>query len=925
MSDLLSLTDEQQTVVAHDAGPALVFAVAGAGKTTAMVHRMARLVANGRLDPRRILATSFGRANVQDLKQALRPFPNTERIDVRTLHALGRDIIKQGQRFGVGRNLKLNVAEHGQISHNQRLLTTAIIEARKQNVVYKAELDGLDRQDFLDYVDQCKGNLRYANLSAANLPPEANHATQATDPSPQLTWYLDLYRLYEEIRVKQGIITFSDMLMTGWELLVRYPDLLTAVQTRYDHVMVDEFQDVNLAQSEILDLITQPHRNYMAIGDDDQTIYEWRGASPRYILDFPKRYDAKTYVMRDNFRCPAAPLVLANRVIRHNEKRYKKQLQLTQGFRGETAVYPSRDIFEMSQKIVQQLKSLHKKGQPLSEMAVLVRLNAQTPPIEQALILAKIPYRVSQPFYERLEIKTLIQYGRMAWLEREVQAGRRPLSSATARELFGEAWRDVSNRPKRYMSAEIRRRIWDEAIRQQRPLSHIIQTTASRVNYTWQAEPLQKLAEDLAWLAGQLDKKSHTVLRHLDSRLDYQGWLRSSSGFRQTGEGRAISVSTFIDYARKNGGNLTQFLQHIRQLAQQKTGLAAANDGDKVTVSTIHQAKGLEWETVIIPQCNQGFLPFLSDRPGDQAQEMEWLAEERRLFYVALTRTKRDCSIYVVQGERRSQFLGEGSYQAVLTDVPKVGEVVTAVPQKWSAEAVYLLIQTVETYGLHRFFERWWPLPQSEKDAILQTVLHFLKDVIKNDHAEQLNIKDEQLTFWRGLVGSVELPQKSFPGIKKLLKKTARQSKIDNGQSSIVNGQLPVPEPDTILPGMWVLTDAGWGQIEQILDRRKRPLPMMPRDKKGVRLSVILRPQQEALKIEVDVAAGKIRFGKGETLWQCTHCQQFITPQMSLIIDWHNGQVHDDVSPGFKKVKGTAVSLTTLHFAANHEPRMVLK
>ena len=406
----IPLTEQQQAVVNHNEGAALVFAVAGAGKTTAMVHRIERLVRDTVFRPGELLATSFGRANVRDLKEAMAQWPHCNGVDSRTLHSLGRDIIKQAQQMGYLRQLQLNGSgENGSL--DQRLLSNTLAEARRQNVPYKRELDSLDRQDFLDYVGQCKGQLLYADLRKVELPEAAfDIAGQAVDPSEQLTWYLDLYRLYEAMRLRQGAVTFADMLMTGWEVLVSFPDVCERVQQRYRAVLVDEYQDINLAQSEMLHLIMQPHGNYMAIGDDDQTIYEWRGASPHFILDFPKRYAAETFLISDNFRCPATPLVLANRVIERNKERQPKRLSLTRGFYGETAVSINTDLNQMSAEIVNRIRKLHKAKRPLNDMAVLVRINAQTPPIEQELIAHNIPYRVSQPFYERNEIKTLIQY-----------------------------------------------------------------------------------------------------------------------------------------------------------------------------------------------------------------------------------------------------------------------------------------------------------------------------------------------------------------------------------------------------------------------------------------------------------------------------------------------------------------------------------
>lgn len=916
----MKLTEQQTAVVAHDTGPALVFAVAGAGKTTAMVHRIERLVRDG-APPQRILATSFGRANVQDLKQALAPWSHCRQVDARTLHSLGRDVIRQAQQMGYLRRLKLDRLAQGDVSLEQRLLSQAMAVARSRNLPFKQELDGLDRQDFLDYVDQCKGNLLYASLAHVRLPPAAQQvAGQATDPSPQLTWYLDLYRLYEELRQEQGVVTFADMLMTGWELLATTPQVLTAVQQRYQFVLVDEFQDINLAQSEMLELITAPHRNYMAIGDDDQTIYEWRGASPHFILNFPKRYAATTYLINDNFRCPAAPLLLANRVIVHNKQRREKQLNLTRGFGGETAVHVDDDLQAMSSHIVQRIRRLHKNGARLQQMAVLVRLNAQTPPVEQALIAARVPYRVSQPFYERVEIKTLIQYGRIAWLERELRQGRQPLSSAAAREIFGEAWRTIVNRPKRYVSGKIRQRLLDAILRQERPISAILAQAAEAAEAAWQQEPLAKMAGDIAWLADNLDRPADRVLHRLDVRLDYQTYLRQSSGFAQTGEGRAVSVATFISYARGQG-SFFDFMQHLRELARNRVEQAGDAQQDAVTLTTIHQAKGLEWPVVFVAQCNQEIMPFITERVTDEAEKTAVLAEERRLFYVALTRTQRDLHLHLLKKEPVSQFLNESEWRTVLAVAPQIAAALAADPAQWQAADALPLARYAPEFQLGRYFAQWWDAPAERKTAVAHAAQRLLLAAREQKLWPQLRLKQAHLDFWQKLAPLPVAEAADFPGLDKLQKE---QHKPRQRKSPTPDPRSPAPdrEPDVIMPGMWVRCNAGWGRIERVTDLFKREKKYMMRGDSFVRLVVMLRPELDAAAVEIDVSASRIKFAEAQTLFSCAYCDRFTAAEAAAVTDFHHPAAHPYVaSSKVRQQKGDALKLTQLVFSTQAPER----
>ncbi|MGB1250779.1 MAG: ATP-dependent helicase [Candidatus Promineifilaceae bacterium] len=758
----IELTDQQQAVVQHNEGPALVFAVAGAGKTTAMVRRIERLVRESVFEPSRILATSFGKMNERDLRQLLGEYAHCHQVKASTLHALGFDIVRQAQNKRLIEAPKRDI----QLTRlDQYILNLAIGEASKQNVHYRREIFGMDRQDFLDYVGSCKANLRYADLNSVQLPINAKKlAKQAKAPSDTLEWYLPLYQLYEQVRQFNGWIGFDDMLMKGWELLHQHEELLTMVQDRYDCILVDEFQDVNLVQSELLDLITEPHRNYMAIGDDDQTIYEWRGAAPSYILDFPKRYTAQRYIISDNFRCPAAPLVLANRVIEQNKQRQKKRLNLTKGFDGKVQLHTAPSISTMADSIVSQVKTLQQNKHPLNSMAVLVRLHAQTPPIEQKLIAAELPYWVSKPFYERAEIKVLIDYCRLAWLEDRIKAGK-PLGEKQ-KELWIEAWGRVHNRPKRYLNREIRQSIPRAVMNGKLTLADALQQHADRIGKDYLRDKLEQFSDDIDWLANNLNESAYQTLKSLNFRMEYDQFLRDSTSSIQLGEGRAVSVNSFIEYAQDKG-TLLEFMGHIRELAAQKVGRDKQAREEGIILSTIHQAKGLEWPIVIIPDCNQGVMPF-TETFAAQNNFDSHIEEERRLFYVALTRTQSQLYLYTLRGAPQSQFLQEGNFEAMLTILDKLNKTLKSDLSDWqkmgalTARDCQFVIRYIAWFELERYVEFYWQ--DTERKNI---VGHFARAVQKEGLGERFGIGSAELAFWQRI--TPDLPEKEFPGIKRIL------------------------------------------------------------------------------------------------------------------------------------------------------------
>lgn len=646
----IELTAEQQAIVEHDEGPALVFAVAGSGKTTAMIHRIERLVREDIFAAQRILATSFNRAAVDELRRRLNAWPHCRPVRTRTLHSLGYYVIRQATKKRLIPHLTVEDATN--IFHETRRVAWA------RDVDYREELETVDREDFLSYVSSCKGNLAYADLSGAGLPPHALTVASQAKPPDTLEWYLDFYELFEAVRSRKRWITFDDMLVGGWALMVKHADLLNHVRQRFQCVLVDEFQDINLAQSEMLDLITARHRNYMAIGDDDQTIYEWRGATPSFILKFADRYDAQTYKMTANFRSTQSQITLANAVIRHNRRREPKQLRCTRVAAGSSVLRVEPDADALGGRIADQIATALHNGLSHDDLVVLVRLYAQTTYIEQHLIEQNIPYRVvgNSPFYERPEVVTLLNYCRVAQFDQQLRNDR-PLRDEQT-PAFNRAWTNIYRRPNRYISRSLSEKVRETVVLHNAPVSRALPLIAADAAHDSVADRMIEFAEDLRWLSRVLDSEpAHAALHELDARLDYKAFLRETSGFPETGAGRAANVTAFIDYARDKG-TVVDFMQHMEDISFGR--VSDSEPDDAIELMTIFRAKGREWEHVFLPDINQGVLPFSGS---------ENLEEERRLFYVAITRTKRHLHLYCLKDTPISQFLDEARYEATLDAV----------------------------------------------------------------------------------------------------------------------------------------------------------------------------------------------------------------------------------------------------------------
>ena len=782
---IIQLTAEQQAIVHHNEGPALVFAVAGSGKTTAMVHRIERLVRERVFAAGAILATSYNKAANTEIESRLQQWPHCAAVEVRTLHALGYRIIQEAQRQG---RLHLGAAGgRDPEAASRRHLAATLKAAREGKSPFVDALSQLDQADFLDYVGACKGNLQYANLAAAGLPASAHKVASQAYPPDGLPWYLDLYQLYEQERTRAGVITFDDMLLTGWELLVRHPELLNLLQRRYRCVLVDEFQDVNLAQAEMLDLLTAPHRNYMVIGDDDQTIYEWRGASPRFILGFEQRYRAQPYFLTDNFRSQAAHIALANLVIRHNRQRSRKSLHLTRGFAGQVHVHAEKDPEAMGRRVVSDMAAYLKSGVPLKDMVVLVRIYAQTAYIEQYLIEAQIPYEVvgSEPFYTRPEVADLLHYARLALLERQLLAGKRLDDGQTTE--FRRAWERVYNRPVRYLSRDLSEQVAERTLSQHEPLSRTLQTMSDSASSPRLAERILRLAGDITWMAQRVQARpAAAFLADLDERLGYSDYLRSSSGFPETGAEKAANVAAIIGYARGKGG-MTDLFRHLEHISAERSKRNSKQQ-EVLTIRTIFRAKGLEWPVVFVPGCNQGILPF--GQPPDN------LEEERRLLYVAITRPVTHLHLLYNRQEPVSQFLTEAHFEIVLRCIDDLQRALNTSPASWRLADYVAITRHTQDFDFYSYFEQWWDAGWSTRQDVASAALGFLLGLQERQALATLGMAPEALDNWRrigSLTRNPPIPQ--VHGLDRYIDKQRKAAVPRPGTDAELSAAFPAPSP----------------------------------------------------------------------------------------------------------------------------------
>ncbi|MFN8445017.1 MAG: ATP-dependent helicase [Caldilineaceae bacterium] len=523
----------------------------------------------------------------------------------------------------------------------------------------------------------------------------------------------------------------------------------------------------------MLDLLSSPHRNYMAVGDDDQTIYEWRGADPSYILSFAERYQAKVYLMTENFRCMASQIVLANAVIRQNSARRAKQIQLTQGFAGSTTMQSHDSLETMGLAMVQRMQGLQQSGVALKEMVVLVRIYAQTPPIEQQLILHKIPYEIvgSVPFYMRSEVKTLIAYCRLAYLEKLRKDGTSLLP--VHQEQWRECWFQVYWQPARYLKKEVAKSIADSALRGTLSLANALALHAEQVTPSV-GEKLNAFAADLTWLmqafpGGELaNNPAAEILQELDKRLGYSTYLSKNSGFAETGADRAATIEAFIRYAR-NQGTLLAFLQGVKKLSEQNEALNQAGQSDKLIMTTIFRAKGLEWPHVFLPNCNDQILPYKLSHSTE---------EERRLLYVAITRARLALYLDCLKEEPLSPFLREANYASLLPAIQAIAQAAHKPPTDWNDVDLRAIAIHAPRLGLDRYFSQWWRASAADKQVAAQWVIGCYQSLQQRGLLDKVGVSEEQRQPWQIFLAAGVAPRPfTDPGMERWLDELERRFK----------------------------------------------------------------------------------------------------------------------------------------------------
>ena len=614
--DLESLNPEQREAVEHPGGPLLIFAGAGSGKTRVITFRIARLLSLG-VPATRILAVTFTNKSAKEMRTRVEDLvgEGAKAMWIGTFHSLCARILRiDGMAIGIDQNF---------VIYDDTDQLSLIKE------VFKAK--NIDEKSI-----QPRGVLNEISSAKEKLLTPEKYAEKATGFFERIA--ADVYSSYNQLLRKANALDFDDILYFANRLFEQRSDVLEKYQNRFLHVLVDEYQDVNFAQYNIIHMLAGLHKNVVVVGDDDQSIYAWRGADVSLILRFGSDYpDAKIVKLERNYRSTKTILSAANEVIKHNRSRAHKQLW-TENEKGVpitlTQVGTEHDEgMLVADRILQDARTGRRTYR---DFAVLYRTNAQSRVMEEAFLTMRIPHILvgGQRFYERKEIKDMLAYLRLTWNSRDDVSLRRSINVPPR----GVGATSLANIEK--WAAEHDAQMWVAVIDQE--VQHGLPKKAASALRAFSAAILE--AQEIAE-AGSVTP----VLRSLLSNSGYVDMLKAEHS--QEALGRLENLQELLNVtaeydATAEEPSLGGFLESVSLVADVDS---LSSDGDAVTLMTLHSAKGLEFPVVFLTGLEEGVFPHSRSLNTDSEVE-----EERRLCYVGMTRAREE--LHLVHAHRRSVY-----------------------------------------------------------------------------------------------------------------------------------------------------------------------------------------------------------------------------------------------------------------------------
>jgi len=614
MKSMPKFNKAQKQAVEHNKGPMMVLAGPGAGKTLVITYRTKTLIEKYGVEPGKILVITFTKAAAEEMKARFQNIMDGKYVPVRfgTFHAVFFSILKHAYHYTAS-----NIIRE---SEKKRILL---------EIVENMELDIEDLNEFIQDMENEISLVKGEMLSLEHYFP-MNCAKDI---------FQKVYTRYNQALQRRKLIDFDDMLVYCYELLTQRPDILKMWQQQFQYILIDEFQDINKVQYDIIRLLARPNNNLFIVGDDDQSIYRFRGAKPEIMLQFEEVYPSAKKVLLDvNYRSTACIVETASMVIAHNKTRFPKNIR-TDNERGqEVAIREFEDLKQQNEKIIEKVREYQKQGMPLSQIAVLFRTNMQP----RALIGKFMEYNI--PFCVREQIPNIYEH----WIAKDIIAYIKLAQGKRDRSLFLK----VANRPKRYLS----RQIFD---------TQEISFERLRLFFEdkkWMQERLEQFEDDLSALSHMTP---YAAINYIRKAIGYDEFLEEYAQFRHIKVEELYEILDELSDLAKPFQNYKEWFENMEQYAleleKQVKKKKDVQQEDAVAFVTMHGSKGLEYDIVFIVDVNEGIIPH------QKAVLEEDIEEERRMFYVAMTRAKKELYIYFAK-ERFSKEFTMSRFLAELLD-----------------------------------------------------------------------------------------------------------------------------------------------------------------------------------------------------------------------------------------------------------------
>lgn len=589
----MGLNQSQKKAVSHEKGPCQVLAGPGSGKTMTIVNRVLNLIRTCGVRPEDILVITFTRHAASEMKTRLCTLVGKSHIPVTTgtFHGIYYGILKWAYKLG----------PHNILSEEEKFQIL-------RSVVNWQDSEGEDEEEFLRDVAEEIGRVKNNG---------ADIYRYVSDTCAQER-FRDIYNQYEMQRKSLRKIDFDDMLVSCFELFTSRPDILAKWQKKFRYILVDEFQDINRIQYEVLRMLSLPENNLFVVGDDDQAIYGFRGADPQIMFQFREDYpDAPQILLDVNYRSTSNIVNNALKVIRNNDKRFEKKIFPARQKGEFLHIQELKNTQEEAAYVADEVQKRLEKGISEKEMAVLFRIHTDARPLVEELIRRKVPFYMREhlpDIYEHFIAKDLQAYCRLA------------VGDADRRDFLL-----IMNRPKRYLGRD--------SVSQGASFEEIRKYYFDK---DWMVDRVDQFEWDVKMLAGMAP---YAAIQYIRKKIGYNDFLKDYAYTHRIARSDLDSIFGEIEEAAKPFSSIAEWFAHIeackRELQKQRS--QKQNEGDGVRLMTLHAAKGLEFDTVFLIRANEGQIPYQKARTDEEVEE------ERRLFYVGMTRAKEVLKICYVK------------------------------------------------------------------------------------------------------------------------------------------------------------------------------------------------------------------------------------------------------------------------------------